>query len=148
MTDAQALALAAMAGRDLTDEESATIAEHLLTGNVGAIATLLSAGRTKLGTVSVGDFASWASATGMRSVIEDHATNTQSPLRSIALALRDVLGGNIGGIRLDLQGNVDMLAAWVSADLLSVENRDALLALASVDDPLTVDQVAQALGDA
>ena len=148
MTDAQALALAAMAGRDLTDEESATIAEHLLTGNVGAIATLLSAGRTKLGTVSVGDFASWAAATGMRAVIEDHATNTQSPLRSIALALRDVLGGNIGGIRLDLQGNVDMLAAWVSADLLSVENRDALLALASVDDPLTVDQVAQPLGDA
>ena len=101
-----------------------------------ATADALSAGRTRLGTVSVGDFASWAAATGMRAVIEDHAANAASPMRSIALALRDVLTGATGGIRLDLQTNVDMLAAWVSAGLLSTANRDALLALATTPDPV------------
>lgn len=101
-----------------------------------ATAAALSAGRARMGTVSVGDFASWAAATGMRAVIEDHATNAASPMRSVALALRDVLTGNIGGIRLDLPANVEMLAAWVSAGLLSAENRDALLALATTPDPV------------
>lgn len=101
-----------------------------------ATAVALSAGRTRLGTVSVGVFAIWAAETGMRAVIEDHATNAASPMRSVALALRDVLTGNIGGIRLDLPANIDTLAAWVSAGLLSAQHRDALLALATTPDPV------------
>lgn len=145
MTADQSAALAALAGRDLTANEAAAIDEHLQTGNVGAIAALLSVGRTKLGTVSVGDFASWAAATGMRAVIEDHAANAQSPLRSIALALRDVLVGGTDGIRMDLPGNAAMLGAWVAAGELTTENRDALLAMALADDPLSAAQVSDAL---
>jgi len=148
MTPEQALALSTLAGRALSGAEASAIDEHLLTGNVGAIAAMLSAGRTKLGTVSVGNFALWAAATGMRAVIEDRAANVQSPLRSIALALRDVLVGGTDGIRMDLPGNAAMLGAWVAAGELSTANRDALLALASVEDPVTAEQVAQALGGA
>lgn len=114
-------------------------------GRVADVAAALSAGRTRIGTVSVGDFASWAAATGMRAMIEDHAANSASPLRSIALALRDVLAGNIGGIRLDLQTNVDMLGAWVSAGLLSQDNRDAILALATLPDAVSANDVSDAL---
>ncbi len=146
MTSDQSAALAALAGRDLTADEATGIDEHLQTGNVGAIAALLSVGRTKLGTVSVGDLASWAAATGMRARIEDHAANAASPLRSVALALRDVLVGGAAGIRLDLPANAAMLAAWVAANELTVEHRDALLALASVEDPLSASQISDALG--
>lgn len=114
-------------------------------GRVADIAAALSAGRTRLGTVSVGDFASWAASIGMRAVIEDHAANVASPMRSVALALRDVLAGNIGGIRLDLPANVAMLAAWVAAGELSTANRDALLALATEPDPVPTNDVSEAL---
>lgn len=114
-------------------------------GRIADLAAALSAGRTRLGTVSVGDFASWAAATGMRAVIEDHAANAASPMRSIALALRDVLTGATGGIRLDLPVNQQMLAAWVTAGELTTANRDALLALAQQDDPVNMTQVEIAL---
>lgn len=114
-------------------------------GRIADLAAALSAGRTRLGTVSVVDFASWAAATGMRAVIEDHAANAASPMRSIALALRDVLTGATGGIRLDLPVNQQMLAAWVTAGELTTANRDALLALAQQDDPVNMTQVEIAL---
>lgn len=114
-------------------------------GRIADLAAALSAGRTRLGTVSVGDFASWAAETGMRAVIEDHAANAASPMRSIALALRDVLTGATGGIRLDLPVNQQMLAAWVTAGELTTANRDALLALAQQDDPVNMTQVEIAL---
>lgn len=114
-------------------------------GRIADLAAALSAGRTRLGTVSVGDFASWAAETGMRAVIEDHAANAASPMRSIALALRDVLTGATGGIRLDLPVNQQMLAAWVTAGELTTANRDALLAMAQQDDPVNMTQVEIAL---
>lgn len=114
-------------------------------GRVGDIAAALSVGRSKLGTLSVGDFASWAAATGMRAVIEDHALNAQSPMRSVALALRDVLVGGTSGIRMDLPGNQAMLQAWVDAGELTTAARDDLLALASVPDPVTAAAVSDAL---
>lgn len=114
-------------------------------GRVADIAAALSVGRTRLGTVSVGDFASWAAATGMRAVIEDHAVDLQSPMRSIALALRDVLNGATVGIRMDLAANQQMLDAWVASGALTVANRDALLTLATVPDPVATNDVSDAL---
>lgn len=145
MTPSQQAALEALAGRTLSADDLALIDQALTAGRVNAVAPVLSAGRSCVGTVSVGDLASWAAATGMRAAIEDHATNAASPLRSIALALRDVLVGGASGIRLDLPANAAMLAAWVSAGVLSAENRDALLALATTPDPVTDAQVQAAL---
>lgn len=145
MTPAQQSALDALAGRTLSAEEVSQIDTELADGRLNAIAPILSTGRTRVGTVSVGNLASWAAATGMRAAIEDHAINTASPLRSIALALRDVLVGGTDGIRLDLPANAAMLAAWVSAGVLSTEHRDELLALATSADPVTDAQVQAAL---
>jgi hypothetical protein len=111
----------------------------------GAIAAALSLGRTKLGTVSTAAFASWAGGTGMRAVIEDKATTVGDPLRSSALALRDVLSGGADGVRMDHAENEQMLAAWVSLGMLSSANHDSLIALATVDDPVSVQQVIDAL---
>lgn len=145
MNAAQQAAFEALAGRVLSTDDLALIDQALTAGRINAIAPVLSAGRSRVGTVSVGDLASWAAATGMRAAIEDHATNAASPLRPIALALRDVLVGGASGIRLDLPANAAMLGAWVSAGVLSAENRDALLALATTPDPVTDAQVQAAL---
>ena len=145
MNAAQQAAFEALAGRVLSTDDLALIDQALTAGRINAIAPVLSAGRSRVGTVSVGDLASWAAATGMRAAIEDHATNAASPLRSIALALRDVLVGGASGIQLDLPANAAMLGAWVSAGVLSAENRNALLALATTPDPVTDAQVQAAL---
>lgn len=145
MTPAQQSALDALAGRALSADEVSQIDSALAEGCINAVAPVLSTGRTRLGTVSVGNLASWAAATGMRAAIEDHAMDSASPLRSIALSLRDVLVGGTDGIRLDLPANAAMLAAWVSAGVLSTVNRDALLALATTSDPVTDAQVQAAL---
>lgn len=113
--------------------------------DTAATAAALSAGRVKVGTVSTALFASWAASTGMRAAIEDHALNTASPLRSIALALRDVLVGGADGIRLDDAANVAMLGAWVTAGVLSAVNRDALLALATTPNPVSEWDVRRAI---
>lgn len=84
-----------------------------------------------LGNVSRQYFAMWAASCGMRSKIEDHALNTASPLRDVALACRDVIQGAADNIDFALAPNVQMLGAWVASGELSEANRDALLALAT-----------------
>ena len=70
------------------------LAPLIAAGNDGAIETRLnSAYTTKVGAISRSLFAIWVAETGMRAMIRDHALNTNSPLRSIALSLEDFLGG-------------------------------------------------------
>lgn len=141
-------ALEALAGRALTPEDDAIIDAALPGRRDDLIAARLSIGRTKLGTVTTERFAAWAAATGMRAVIEDTAVASQHPLRSIALALRDVLVGGATGINFAYPGNPEMLDLWVQAGLLSSANRDGLLALATLPDPITTNQVSDALNGA
>lgn len=100
------------------------------------VARLLSAGRTCVASVPRATFARWAAATGMRAAIADHAINAQSPLRASALALLDVLNGAAESIDFGAAENLQMLQAWVTVDALSAEDRDALVALATVPDPV------------
>ena len=70
------------------------LAPLIAAGNDGAIETRLNAAyTTKVGAISRSIFAIWVAETGMRAMIRDHALNTNSPLRSIALSLEDFLGG-------------------------------------------------------
>lgn len=97
-----------------------------------AIADTINAARPPLvGKVERADFAMWAAGTGMRSKIEDHAVNLQSPLRDAALACRDVILGAAESIDLSLLPNQIMLGGWVAIGELTTENRDALIALAT-----------------
>jgi hypothetical protein len=113
VSPARKAAFEALARRPLTATEEGQIDQLVAgTGDQVGIAALLSAGRTRLGTVATDTFASWAAGTGIRAVIEDKAADAQSPLRASALALRDVLMGGASGIRLDHAGNRSMLAGW------------------------------------
>lgn len=152
MTPQQRIALEAIAGRALSQTEVEQIDPLLDPNNRNdvAIAAVLSLNadgtpRTRLGSVSTERFQSWAAATGMRSAIEDTASNAAHPLRSIALTLRDVVVGGASGINLGYPGNPEMLQAWVSAGLLSGSHRDALLALAQQPDPVDVNALSRAL---
>lgn len=148
MTPAQQSALEALVGRQLAVEDLAAIEPHLVGRNDVAIAEVLSAGRMRIGTVSTPAFASWAAATGMRAAVEDIAMTQGHALRSSALALRDVLMGGAPGIRMDYPANQQMLAAWVQAGALAQADHDSLIALATVDDPITQPAVSAALNAA
>lgn len=96
------------------------------------IADALNAARQPVvGKVERAEFAMWAAGCGMRSKIEDHAVNLQSPLRDAALACRDVILGAAESIDLSLLPNQIMLGGWVAMGELTTENRDALIALAT-----------------
>ena len=102
-----------------------------------AIADALNVGRVKVGAVTRNQFAIWAGQTGMRAVIEDHATNPASPLRSVALLCRDLLQGGPDMLELSHPANQGMLAAWIAVGALSEANAAALVALATTPDPVS-----------
>lgn len=109
------------------------------------IATAMSVGRTELGSVSRADFAIWATTTGMRAKIEDHSMNVNSPLRSIALSLRDFILGSANSIDFTIPENVQALDAWVTANELDSTGKASLLQKATADVVITPRDVAKAL---
>ena len=124
---------------------SPALQEHAAAGRTQPIADALSVERTRLGMVTTGDFAVWAVATGMRAKIEDLASSPISPLRASALALRDVLAGGGAGIDLAVDGNRQVLVAWKSSGALSQVDFDSLMRLATKPDPISADDVWQAI---
>lgn len=112
----------------------------------GAIAAAINATRPgKVGKVDRAYFAIWAASTGMRSKIEDHAANAASPLRDAALACRDVIQGASESIDFSLPDNLQMLGAWVAMGHLTQANADKLIALATHDDLVGINDVSNAL---
>lgn len=134
---------------------SAEIAPHIQTGSDGEIYAILNRKDIPVnGVVSTNAFAIWAAKTGLRAAIQDHAENSISPLRSIALALLDTLQGNLAdGIDFGLQDNIDMLNAWVSAGAITVQQKNDLLALSQklisraeqLNEPISIQDIATAL---
>lgn len=140
-------ALEALVGRSLSVEEVASIDLLMDPDNRDdvQIASILSTGRTRLSSLPKAVFQRWAAKTGIRAVIEDHALNSGSPLRAIALTLRDVLVSDIPAIDFGLEDNVLLLQAWVTAQAITQEQADGLLVLATVADAISVSAVSRAL---
>ena len=134
----------------LLDEIRAKCEPKLLASrDDGAITAAVNAARPgKVGKVDRAFFAIWAASTGMRSKIEDHAVDVNSPLRDAALACRDVIQGAAESIDFALPDNLTMLGAWVALGHLTQANADKLIALATHDDHYTIDQVSNALNGA
>ncbi len=110
-----------------------TLAPLIADGNDGAIAELLNASYSTItGSISRSLFAIWVAETGMRGVIRDHALNTSSPLRSIAISIEDFLGGAAETLDFSKAQNVAMLAAWVSAGGCTQEQADDLISRCQV----------------
>lgn len=90
-----------------------------------------------VGTISRADFAKWCGATGLRAAIQDHADNSASPLRSIALTILDFLRGGVSET-LDMAdtSNQMMLDAWVQAGALTQIQADQLIVMATHSQPV------------
>lgn len=102
-----------------------------------AIAAALNIGRVRIGYASRESFAMWAAKHDVRAKIEDHANNPASPLRSIALALLDVLRSPTEGIDFSVPDNQVMLGSWVASGEITQAQADELVALASRPDPVS-----------
>lgn len=109
----------------------------LATRDMHAIAHAVNIDRVRVGSVQRADFAMWAASNGMRSKIEDHAADAQSPLRDAALACRDLILGAANSIDFSLTANMQMLGAWVAVGALTQTQADGLLSLATRPDPIT-----------
>jgi hypothetical protein len=107
------------------------LAPLIADGNDGEISAIMNRKNIPVyGTVSANIFAIWAASTGLRATIQDHAENLNSPLRSIARTLLDLLQGNLDrALDFGNAANVAMLEAWVSAGAITITQRDELLAL-------------------
>ena len=145
MTPAQQASIEALAGRPLTTAETAWATNRA----DGALATSLSVGRTVQGSVLTPVFAAWLSGTGLRATVEDLSKNVVSPMRSGALAILDLLSWQSGGLDLSAsrmgQGNIAMLAAWVSAGIVTAAQSSALTALAAVPASLDCNTISNIL---
>jgi hypothetical protein len=77
------------------------------------------------------EFANWCARTGLRAQIEDHAHNSASPLRSLALRVLDYLqGSEPTEIDFSDTANTSMLTPWVAAGAITVEQQTELMTLA------------------
>ena len=119
-------------------EADQTFDAWVLGGNDQQIADEINA-RTvdKVGGVSRAKFAMWCGVTGLRAAIADHAANPQSPLRSVALTIQDLLLGGVAS-ELDMADatNQAMLGAWVHAGALTQTQADDLTAMATTQVPV------------
>lgn len=114
-----------------TDPDNLGFAPLIVAGNDGGIADLINVkGKTKAGIIDTAILAAWAAKTGMRAVIEDESVDKTSPLRSSALAMLDLLRGNIPtGFNTAYPDNLAMLAAWVQIGKMSAQVKDSLILL-------------------
>jgi len=116
----------------LLDEIKAKCSPELLASrDSDAIAAAVNIGRVRIGYASRESFAMWAAKHDVRAKIEDHANNPASPLRSIALALLDVLRSPTEGIDFSVPDNALMLGVWVQSGEITQAQADELVALAS-----------------
>lgn len=114
-----------------TDPDNLGLAALIAAGDDGAIAARINTqGKTKPRIIDNAILASWAAKTGMRAVIEDESADKTSPLRSSALAMLDLLRGNIPtGLNMAYPDNLNMLAAWVQLGKMSQPVCDSLIAI-------------------
>lgn len=112
---------------------AAELGPHVADGNDQAIADILNrADIPALGTISTNDFVIWAAASGQRAVIEDTASNVADPLRSVGLALQDLVRGNLQqGLDFSKPQTLAMAQAWKAAGKMTQEQYDSLMALAA-----------------
>ena len=130
----------------LLEEIKAKCSPDLLASqDADTIAAAVNIGRVRVGYASREKFSTWAAKHSVRAKIEDHSSNPESPLRSIALALLDVLRSPTEGIDLSVPDNALMLGAWVQSGEITQAQADELVALASQIDPVSEFDVRRAI---
>ena len=96
---------------------AAELAQHVAAGDSGAIFAILHRKDINApGFINRDKFNTWAVIYDERSNIEDHANNPASPVRSAALALRDVLQGGSDGLHLEYPEIMALVEVWPYRD--------------------------------
>lgn len=114
--------------------------------DAAAITNAINTTRTRVGSVSRAIFSMWCGRTGLRAAIEDHARNTESPLRSIAITLEDFLrGGSTDAVDFAHPDNIYMLNVWEQAGAITNEQVQEIIALATEPDPVSENDVKRAI---
>lgn len=114
----------------INDPASMGYQPHIDAGADGEIYTLLHTKQfAAYGEITCNSFAAWATQTGQRAVIEDES-KLDSPLRSVALSLLDVLYSN-RPIDFGDSDIVAMADAWLLGGKMTQTDYDSLLARAS-----------------
>lgn len=127
------------------DIQAVCTPEEIASRNEVMIAAKMSVGRTRISSVSREVFATWAAKYGVRAKIEDYAATSDHPLRSISLALIDVLRSPTAGIDFSVADNLAMLQAWVTTGDITQTQADELITIATVPDPVSPYEVTSAL---
>lgn len=121
-------------------------AEALAAKDCEEVRRIASIGRSKIVGISRSIFSMWCAKTGMRAAIEDHSLAVDSPLRSVALTLKDFLVGPPNGI-IDFSDpdNLASLDAWKAFDNLTEDQAKNLIELGRIEWPYTFDEIANAV---
>ena len=83
--------------------------------------------------ISSNDFADWAAGNGLRAVIQDKSNATGDLLRSSALALLDLLQGNLQqSLRLSKPTIQSLFQGWVTLGAITQAQHDSLILMATV----------------
>ena len=131
----------------LAEIQAKVSAEILATRDPQAIADAFNSGRVRLGRLEREHFTTWAASCGMRSKIEDLSLDKTSPLRDSALACRDVIGGAAQAIDFANPANKLMLDVWLAYGMVTQVDYDALIAMSTKPDPISLRDITMAVQD-
>jgi hypothetical protein len=112
---------------------AAELAPHIASGDVTAIYAALHRRDIQTpGIIETNEFVIWCAENGQRAAIEDAAQNQADPLRSVALALQDLVRGNLRqGLDFGRLETIGMAQAWRDAGKMTAEQYNSLIALSS-----------------
>ena len=111
----------------------------------GALAEILSVGRTKTVNVPIADLQAYLQGNGQWWTIKACAEDPAHPARSAAQGVVDVVNARYNSIDMTLPIVDQMLGALVAAGVIPQATMDGLKALAVIPDEITASQVQQAL---
>lgn len=130
-----------------TDEVRAHTADPALAAALAADDDVAAAERlsellTEPCPIPIGRVAAWGALVGLRAKIEDHARNSDSPLRDVSLTALDML---VRGSDFDMAEDGALLDAFVLAGAITQGQRDALAAMAVQPRSISANDVARAV---
>ena len=121
-------------------------ADALAIRDCGALAALLSTGRTKLVMTPIADLQAYLQGNGLWWSIKAVAGDPANPAYQAAQALMDVANARYENIDMSLPIVDQMLGALVDAGIMPQASADALKEMAIAPDPYSVQDVINSMG--
>lgn len=121
------------------------LAEAIAAKDCHELARILSIGRTKAAHVPLSDVQAKLQSTGAWWAIKPIAANAAHPANMAAIAVTDVANARYENLDTTLPIVAQMFGALVQAGAMAQSVVDSIMELANVPDPLTAQDIAEAL---